>query len=80
MKIWKAYSQLTKTGIILFAVVSAMAGFAVSFHLHQDFDPLQPVLLVMASTYVGSGILIRVAGVVRRFRPARPPAPEHQIG
>ncbi len=40
----------------------------------------QPVLLVIASAYVGSGILIRIAGVVRRFRPARPPEPEHQIG
>lgn len=47
MKHLKAYSQLTKTGIILFAIVSALAGFAVSFHLHQEFDPLQPVLLVI---------------------------------
>lgn len=47
MKIWKAYSQLTKTGIILFALVSALAGYAVSFHINQSFDPLQPVLLVI---------------------------------
>ncbi|MGZ6480098.1 MAG: heme o synthase [Bdellovibrionales bacterium] len=47
MKYLKAYSQLTKTGIILFAIVSALAGYAVSFHLHQDFDPMQPVILVV---------------------------------
>ena len=44
---FKAYSQLTKTGIILFALVSALAGYAVSFHMHQDFDPMQPVLLMI---------------------------------
>jgi CDP-diacylglycerol---serine O-phosphatidyltransferase len=40
------------------------------------------VLPVMAAAYVGSGILIRVGGSIRRhLRPApRPPAPEHQIG
>ncbi|MGC2656546.1 MAG: CDP-diacylglycerol--serine O-phosphatidyltransferase [Bryobacteraceae bacterium] len=41
----------------------------------------QPVLLLIASTYVLSGILIRVGGIVRR-RLRRPPTqlPEHQIG
>jgi protoheme IX farnesyltransferase len=47
MKYWKAYSQLTKTGIILFSIVSALAGFAVSFRWNQEFDPMQPVLLVI---------------------------------
>lgn len=41
----------------------------------------QPVLLIMASTYALSGVVIRIAGVIRRFRPGPPPAhPEHQIG
>jgi CDP-diacylglycerol---serine O-phosphatidyltransferase len=42
----------------------------------------QPVLLLMASTYVLSGILIRIGGIVRRRFKPRPPAPqpEHQIG
>jgi CDP-diacylglycerol--serine O-phosphatidyltransferase len=31
----------------------------------------QPVLLVMAVTYVGSGILIRTGGLVRRLRKTR---------
>lgn len=40
----------------------------------------QPALLIMASSYVGSGVLIRLGGMLRRLRPARPPAPEHQVG
>jgi CDP-diacylglycerol--serine O-phosphatidyltransferase len=40
----------------------------------------QPVLLGMTVCYVGSGILIRVGGALRRrFKPA-PREPEHQIG
>jgi CDP-diacylglycerol--serine O-phosphatidyltransferase len=41
----------------------------------------QPVLLAMATVYTGSGIVVRIGGIVRRrmFRPA-PPAPEHQAG
>jgi CDP-diacylglycerol---serine O-phosphatidyltransferase len=38
----------------------------------------QPVLLAMAVTYVGSGIAVRVGGIVRRIRNARAPQPEHQ--
>jgi CDP-diacylglycerol--serine O-phosphatidyltransferase len=42
----------------------------------------QPVLLILATSYVLSGILIRIGGVIRRRRRTRPPArlPEHQIG
>ena len=43
----------------------------------------QPVLLAFASAYVVSGIVIRIAGSIRRrFRKPRPRAslPEHQIG
>ena len=42
----------------------------------------QPVLLVMACSYVGSGIVIRLGGAIRRRWRAlsRPHAPEHQIG
>ncbi len=39
----------------------------------------QPVLLAMATCYVGSGIAIRVGGMLRRWR--QPPShPEHQVG
>jgi CDP-diacylglycerol---serine O-phosphatidyltransferase len=41
----------------------------------------QPVLLVCASTYVASGIIIRIGGIVRRYlHPTRPGQPEHQVG
>mgnify|MGYP001259479005 CR=1 FL=1 len=54
MRLLKAYSQLTKTGIILFALVSALAGYAMSFQMHQAFDPMQPVLLVVG-LYLAAG-------------------------
>lgn len=39
------------------------------------------VLPAMAAAYVGSGILIRAGGVIRRhLKHAPPPAPEHQVG
>ena len=42
----------------------------------------QPVLLALAITYVLSGIVMRIGGLVRRQKRSRPPAPipEHQIG
>ena len=40
----------------------------------------QPALLIMASAYVGSGVAIRLGGLLRRLRPSRPPQPEHQVG
>ena len=51
MKLLKAYSQLTKSGIILFSVVSAMAGYAVSYQMGQPFD-VTPVLLLIAGLYM----------------------------
>lgn len=42
----------------------------------------QPVLLISAVLYVGSGIAIRIGGVVKRYRRQYSPAssPEHQVG
>jgi CDP-diacylglycerol--serine O-phosphatidyltransferase len=41
----------------------------------------QPVLLILASIYVGSGIAIRLGGLIRRHFPHHPkPDPETQIG
>ncbi len=40
----------------------------------------QPVLLGISTAYVGSGILIRLGGIIRRRLRHSPPAPEHQIG
>src|SRR4051812_23744056 len=55
MKLIRAYLQLTKTGIILFSIVSALAGYAVSFQLHQSFDGLHPTLLVIGLYLVAAG-------------------------
>jgi CDP-diacylglycerol---serine O-phosphatidyltransferase len=45
------------------------------------FQWSQPVLLILASIYVGSGIAIRLGGVLRRHFPHTPkPNPETQIG
>ena len=40
----------------------------------------QPVLLAMTVCYVGSGILIRVGGILRRRFKHPPRHPEHQVG
>jgi CDP-diacylglycerol--serine O-phosphatidyltransferase len=40
----------------------------------------RPVLLIMATAYALSGVVIRIAGIFRRFRPGRRPQPEHQVG
>ena len=41
----------------------------------------QPVLVTMAIAYVGSGIVIRIGGIIRRLRHAgQAPRPEHQVG
>jgi CDP-diacylglycerol--serine O-phosphatidyltransferase len=43
----------------------------------------KPVLLVLAISYVGVGIAIRIGGIIRRRlrpHPQPPPEPEHQIG
>jgi CDP-diacylglycerol---serine O-phosphatidyltransferase len=41
----------------------------------------QPVLVILASIYVGSGIAIRLGGILRRyFRPTPKPNPETQVG
>jgi CDP-diacylglycerol---serine O-phosphatidyltransferase len=41
----------------------------------------QPVLVIMASIYVGSGIAIRLGGIIRRYFRHNPrPKPEAQIG
>jgi len=40
----------------------------------------QPCLLAMATTYVGSGILVRIGGVLRRRFHSHSPKPETQVG
>lgn len=55
MKFLKAYLQLTKTGIILFTLVSALAGYAVSFRAGQAFESWQPILFYIALYFVAAG-------------------------
>ncbi len=55
MNIVRAYLTLTKTGIIIFALVSALAGYAVSYRLGQEFDPMHPVLLLIGLYLVAGG-------------------------
>lgn len=67
MKLFKAYTQLTKTGIILFALVSALAGYAVSFRMDQAFDPMHPILLLVGLYLVaGAGFVWNQAQEWRR--------------
>ncbi len=52
--------------------------FAALIYLIWNYS--QPVLLALSSLYVGTGIIIRAGGIIRRrFRPhPPPPEPEHQ--
>ena len=52
---FKAYSVLTKSGIILFTLISALAGFAVSYSPDQAFDPMSPLFLVIGLYLVSAG-------------------------
>jgi CDP-diacylglycerol--serine O-phosphatidyltransferase len=40
----------------------------------------QPVLMLMAASYVLSGVVIRILGILKRLRPSRQPATEHSVG
>jgi protoheme IX farnesyltransferase len=51
----KTYKQLTKFGIVVFALASALAGYAVSFREFQDFDWTQPALLLIGLYFLCSG-------------------------
>jgi CDP-diacylglycerol--serine O-phosphatidyltransferase len=44
------------------------------------FNFSQPCLLAMAATYVGSGILVRIGGLLGRRSKSASPRPEAQIG
>lgn len=44
------------------------------------FNFSQPCLLAMATTYVGSGIVVRIGGIIRRRFHPHSPKPETQVG
>lgn len=52
---FKAFLELTKTGIIVFAVFSALAGYALSLHEGLEFNLSQPFLLVIGLYFVCAG-------------------------
>ena len=75
---WRYYSfkgvNLSKPYTPLLLILLGALVFAI-------WNYSQPVFLAMALSYVGSGIIIRIGGIVRRrLRHAPPPAPEHQVG
>ncbi|HME10485.1 MAG TPA: CDP-diacylglycerol--serine O-phosphatidyltransferase [Bryobacteraceae bacterium] len=51
--------------------------FGALIYLIANFP--HPVLVALSITYVGSGIVLRLAGVLKRLRHS-PPAPEQQVG
>lgn len=51
----RLYSDLTKFGIVIFALVSAMAGFAVSFPVGEYLDMNLPLLLVVGLYFLSAG-------------------------
>ena len=57
---------------LIFVVVGSL------IYLIWNFS--QPVLLGVTASYVASGILIRIGGIVRRRFKAAPREPEHQVG
>lgn len=54
-RLLKAYSKLTKTGIIVFSVISAWAGYAVSFQAGHELDFSQLGLLTVGLYLVAAG-------------------------
>lgn len=52
---FKAYLVLTKSGIIVFAILSALAGYGVSLDPSAAFDPLTPLFLIFGLYFVSAG-------------------------
>jgi CDP-diacylglycerol---serine O-phosphatidyltransferase len=76
---WRYYSF---KGIGLNRAYSPLILIPLAAFIYLIRNYSRAVLLSMAIVYVGSGIAIRIGGVLRRrLRPhPHPPAPEHQVG
>ena len=76
---WRYYSF---KGINLNKAYSPLLIILAGALIYATWNYSQTVFLLLAAAYVGSGILIRLGGIVRRrLRHAPPPAPaEHSIG
>jgi CDP-diacylglycerol--serine O-phosphatidyltransferase len=69
-------------GVNLTRAYSPLIIIALGAFIYAVWNYSQPVLLAMGVAYVGSGIVIRLGGIVRRrLRHTPPPrSPEHQLG
>ena len=75
---WRYYSF---KGINLNKAYSPLIIILLGGLIYAVWNYSQPVLVLLATAYVGSGIVIRIGGIVRRrLRHATPQQPEHQIG
>src|SRR5215469_4808333 len=79
---WRYYSF---KGINLNKAYSPLIIIVIGGLIYATWNYSETVLLALAVAYVGSGIVIRVGGIIRRrLRPGPPPAhpisPEHQVG
>jgi protoheme IX farnesyltransferase len=54
---WKLYSDLTKFGIVIFVVLSGLAGFATSFEVEHVFDLMRILSLAGGLYFLSSGSL-----------------------
>jgi protoheme IX farnesyltransferase len=55
MRYLRSYLDLTKTGIILFALLSALAGYAIGYNHSVEFEWMHPILLVAGLYLVCAG-------------------------
>ena len=74
---WRYYSF---KGIGLSRPYSTLYIVVVGTLIYLVWNYAQVVLLAMAVAYVGSGIVIRIGGILRRRLRHSPRAPEHQVG
>lgn len=51
----RIFLKLAKSGIVLFAIFTALAGFAVSYPVGQELDPLIPILLIIGLGLASAG-------------------------
>jgi CDP-diacylglycerol---serine O-phosphatidyltransferase len=76
---WRYYSF---KGINLNRAYSPLILILLGAFIYFIRNYARPTLVIMAAAYVGSGIAIRIGGIVRRRLRPHPhsPTPEHQIG
>jgi CDP-diacylglycerol--serine O-phosphatidyltransferase len=77
---WRYYSF---KGVSLTRPYTPLLIIALGALIYAIWNYSQAVLLAMAASYVASGIVIRIGGIVRRrlrHGPRHPHAPEHQVG